>query len=1738
VPFIFFILARPRMKARFFSSFLVLLCALALCQAAPVPLTVDPLLCNSTILPLGCDLVGVLQPIGFLPSDQVVLTAGGNVAVSVSSAITIASLSFVTTGSTSLPLNILPGASLTVSGGVNLTTNTPISVYGSLVAGTVNVAGGTFLQTNNSITITGGLVLGSDTEFTVIGPGSASIGGQSSFVGTVTSNSGTLNLTAGTVTVDAASTVSATLNLQTGVTITTSSGSASVGGLSVSGTGNVLAPATGATLTVGGTPQVNAGGALTLTGNVVVSNNLGVSPTGAITIGNGTSNFQSGVTTTSGSTFTVGVGGNAILATTNNDLEGLTVLAGGVLNITGYATVASISVTGTATLQNEDNVNSYFPTLATSAGASLTFIGAATVQNTASLAGNVLFSSGSSFTFSGGVTAASTATLSLVASTVVVAGNGTFKGGLNVDAQSSLQFTSASAVTATFGGRAVVSGNLTLNANTAVALSTGVLTLATATAFAGGLSLQGNSNLTLQAGANTATTFNSAATTNAIIVASGATFTVSGATGLTGGIDFYGNALFSGSSTANSASLNVRSGLTTFAVFTSNAGSVVNVLGGATLAFTGANLAASGTYTLSPSSTLQLNSSSGSIGSVGVSATGSNATIVSAGGVTVSSINVGTSAGLRVLGSVTASATVLSGVISVGVSGSSAAVSFPNGLTFASSIGGLSLASGSSASIGGATTYTGTLTLASNSQLNVSASVSISGPVEVYSGGAISASTASGAVSFSSTVDLQGSLVASNGATFSVASGGTVTVYSTTNVGSQLHLQTGSSVVSGGSGAGVLSSYAATGSVNLGTSGSTIVIQGASTLSTGSTLTTNGNITHLSSSGVTASTITVQSGSLSYSSLTTDSQTTITLQSASLTTSGASGIAGTVTLQSGATLQLGNGASVGTVSVTGVAASTITAGSGTGLQVTSGITVGTQSSVNVAGNITAALATLHGSATVAAGATAVFSGGIQQDAGTTLALSSGSKVTVKASSALHAVSFTNATLTVSSGTTSVTGGNVDSGSAIDVASGASVLLSGTLGLSGSIVGQSGSTVLASTGTISIASGASINTAVALTGGAALSVSGPFTLTGVTVTGSNNNITTTQGTVTLSGTTTVNTNAQLGLAGAVLLPATTTVNGQLTFLPGATATVGTALATSSNANVVFQANSFVTFSNTSVNILGTAHLGAQSYFKAIAASSAYVSYLSVEGLNASLSTSHAAGFTVNNLNVTGGLIVTGNISVNTGYIQAGASIDVGSTSLDAVAAYFNAGELLSYGGSSFALHASATAVLTEASTIDVLQLDASTSFFLYDFLTVFTSITSGSHSALTIFEGGSLGFVATGTVNLAGTLQVGNITSPTVKSTSTATFTLDAGSGTTSVLSGGVNVGSYGFVNITTGTFVVPGAIHLYSGSLVQVNPGTNFTIAPGGQVTTQGDPNSTISVIGGVLGFTTQFSGAPSFLLTGSAILSAGAGSSVSAILSAGSQSSVQLLTLGALTIGGNSTINGTITSQANSVLTILSGTTTVAKNITASGLVQVQSALVFSGNSSGYTQQAGNLTLTNGAVSVNQLTVSSAATLSQTGTNSISGNVAVSGTSYNQGALNIKQSLDLGTNASVVFTITSDHVYGNINVNGNAQLNGFVSASFGPNYAPTVQTQYSVLTVQGNTNGAFTTSTSNYKTTNVIYNAHSTILEVNAGVTTGTSASVTTGATTTTTGTSAGSSLSAAVFTVVVAVFVAMVVA
>ncbi|WP_165847964.1 beta strand repeat-containing protein [Paraburkholderia lacunae] len=1034
--------------------------------------------------------------------------------------------------------NTLANAVALTGGTLETTTGTGI------VNGLVTLNGSNAFSTGSNATLTVNSVIADGTPagaLTVSGAGTVVLTGINTFSGGTTINGGTLAVTGtgtagastGAITVgsgaalDVRNTIANALTLTGGGTLETTTGSGIANGVVTLNGSNTFATGNNATLTVSGavvdgTPAgaliVNGTGTVVLTGVNTYSGSTLVS--GGTLQGN-TQSLQGSITNNaslvfdqaSNGTFSGTIGGTGAVTKKNTgtltfdttqNYGGGTSVTGGTLALTGggMAGTSAITVGSGAALDVQDTLAN---AVTLNGGTLETTTGAGTVSGTVALSGSGTFATGSgaTLTVSGAVSGGASPTALTVSGpgTVVLGGVNTYSGGTLVSGgtlqgntqslqgsitnNASLVFDQAS--NGTFSGTIGGTGAVTKQ-------NTGTLTFDTTQNYGGGTSVTGGT---------LALAGNGTAGTSAISIGSGAALdvqnTLANAVALTGGTleTTTGTGIVSGLvtlngsnafSTGSNATLTVNSviadGTPAGALTVSGAGTVVltgmntfsggTTINGGTLALTGTGTAGASTGAITVGSGAALDVRNTLANALTLTGGGTLETTtgsgIANGGVTLNGSNTfATGSGARL---------TVNGVIGDGTSKGLLTVSGPGTVVLT----GLNTYSGGTAVAGGtlqgnATSLQGHIGLASATSLvfdqaangTFNGSISGAGAVTKQSAGTL---TLNGAQSYSGGTTVTGGALQGN----------------TTSLQGDFALAGGTGLVfdqaSNGTFNGKISGAGAVTKQN----GGTLTI-GTDQTYTGGTSVTNGTLTLTGNgtAGASAGALTVSSGAA------LDVQNTlanaVTLNGGTLETSTGSGIVnGAVTLDGSSLFATGSNAAL---TINGALGNGASAGAlvvgGAGLVTLNGVSSFTGGTSVTGGTLQGNTASLNGNIALAGGTRLVF----DQASNSTFdgAISGGGAVSKQNTGTLSfdtAQTYTGGTA-VTAGTLALKNSGTAGAStgAITVGSGASLDLQNTLANALTLAG----------GTLETTTGNGVaNGLITLSGGSTISAASSATLT--------------------------------------------------------------------------------------------------------------------------------------------------------------------------------------------------------------------------------------------------------------------------------------------------------------------------------------------------------------------------------------------------------------------------------------------------------------------------------------------------------------------------------------------------------------------------------------------------------------------------------------------------------------------
>ncbi|MDO9105950.1 MAG: autotransporter-associated beta strand repeat-containing protein [Methylovulum sp.] len=1057
--------------------------------------------------------------------------------------------------------------------------------------GTVNVAIGTGTLTGVISESVGAAALVKS------GAGTLVLTGANTNTGAITVSAGTLvaasNTALGTTAGGTTVTSGAALALQGGITV--AEAITGLAGTGVSSDGALL----------------NISGTNTLSGNVTLTANAGIGVTaGALTlsgvIGDGAGSFGvtklgsgtltlSGANTYDGAT-TVSAGTLSVAADSNLGTGTVTLALDTTLQVTGATTIDNaIVLSGSATIQTDAAVTVSGVLSGGAQALTKTGSGTLTLSNTATYTGGTTIKDGvlatddlpdtGTLTFDGGTLSARTATGFNESIAVTVTANG---GGLdvatgNISLSGIIAGSSSGALTVAGGGGHVLylsgnntfDGGITLNTN-------GYVDVGSATALGSGTLTINGSNSKVRSTVGSYTLVNHIVLNSSFILSGSYAETFSGTVDLNNGSRTINDSI-SGNLTFNGAISN---------------GSLIIASQGTGLVVLGGSNSSGYTTTTVSSGTLSITDDS-NLGSGGVTLNGGVLTVTGTGTID-NPIALGSSDGTVS----NANAVTLSGVIS-GASGAdltktgagtltlSATNTYAGATTVSAGVlsvaldsnlgtGTVTLASGTTLQVTGATTIDNVITLSGDASVNNSAAVTLSGAFSESGGARTLTKTGVGTLTLTNTGNEAG------------LTGGVTVAAGTLSIADDNALAGGTVTLAAGA---VLSVTGAT------TIDNAIALSGAATIQTDAAVTVSGAL----SGGAQALTKT-GSGTLTLSSTSNEAGLTsgVTVSGGTLAVAVDDAlVGGTVTLDGG-TLSLAQitinqtfdnaitvGSSDGTVAFSAGNATLsgqITAASGRNLTIATSVNSYVLSlsnagnSATFAGNLTVDSGTVDvktagnlntGSITLNAGTKLQFTGTnpttfnlantLTLTGNATISTNSGNSVTFsgQVSGNYALTKSAGGTLTLSGtnsyGATTVLGGTLSVAADSNLGSGAVTLNGGTLEATGSGITIDNAIALGnSDGTVSNANALTLSGVISGAGGADLTKSGAGTLT-------------LSGTNTYAGATTVSAGTLSVAADSNLGTGTVTLNGGTLEATGSGITIDNAIALGSSDGTVSNAN---------------------------------------------------------------------------------------------------------------------------------------------------------------------------------------------------------------------------------------------------------------------------------------------------------------------------------------------------------------------------------------------------------------------------------------------------------------------------------------------------------------------------------------------------------------------------------------
>jgi uncharacterized protein with beta-barrel porin domain len=801
---------------------------------------------------------------------------------------------------------------------------------------------------------------------------------------------GAVNLSTGALLqgISATAAITGQVNLVGNNTVSTSTGTLTVGGLNVSGTGNTIG-----TGTINGLITQNAGSALTVSGAA------------------GADNLATTATLTGSGTGSVG----AVSLAGSNTLTGP--LTTGLITVNGTSTSGS-TILGTITGSASQSVGSALVVTGTLSGADNLVAGATTLSGTGTVGGVVTLNGG-------GNVISSTGTLNLTGGGITVngmgntIGTGTINGLISQASGSTLTVSGAAgadnlATTATLtgsgtgsvGALALAGGNtitgplttglITVNGTT-TSIIAGTVTSTSGASQIGGSALAVNGTLTgpdtLAAGA---TKLSGTGTVGGLVTLNGGGNVISstGTLNLTGGgitVNGMGNTIGTGTITG-----------------------LISQASGSTLTVSGA----AGADNLLSTATLT-GSGTGSVGAVSLAGGNTLTGPLTTGLITVN----GTSASAStIVGTLTGSASQSAGsalVVTGTLSGADNLVAGATTLSGTGTVGGLVTLNGG----GNAISSTGTLNLTGggitvNGMGNTIGTGTITGLITQTSGSALTVSGAAGADNLATTATLTGSGTGSVGA-LALAGGNTITG----------PLTTGLITVNGTATSTIAGTVTSTsGASQIG--GSALAVNG--TLTGPDTLAAG--TTKLSGTGTVGGLVTLNGGGNAISST-----GTLNLTGGGIAVNGMSNTIGTGTITGLITQASGSALTVsGAAGADNLATTATLTGSGTGSVGALALAGGN----TITGPLTTGLITVNGTTTSTIAGTVTSTSGASQTAGSALAVNGtltgpdavGTGATLSGTGTVGAVTLAG-TDTLTSSSTLTTGGITLSGLGNQITSG-------------------------------------------------------------------------------------------------------------------------------------------------------------------------------------------------------------------------------------------------------------------------------------------------------------------------------------------------------------------------------------------------------------------------------------------------------------------------------------------------------------------------------------------------------------------------------------------------------------------------------------------------------------------------------------------------------------------------------
>jgi hypothetical protein len=546
----------------------------------------------------------------------------------------------------------------------------------------------------------------------------------------------------------------------------------------------------------------------------------------------------------------------------------------------------------------------------------------------------------------------------------------------------------------------------------------------------------------------------------------------------------------------------------------------------------------------------------------------------------------------------------------------------------------------------------------------------------------------------------------------------------------------------------------------------------------------------------------------------------------------------------------------------------------------------------------------------------------------------------------------------------MTAGTLTADGAVTVSTGNLVINAGTM--------NANSTLAVTAGTLSVAASTALNLANTTTIGGTSSISGTVTHTAAT------------GTRTFTGAVTINNGGTMSESAAAALAfgndLTISVGGTLTESGAATMTIAGNL---SNSGTYTTSTGLHTFSSATAQILGTSAI---SFGGAVTASNS----LTVNKSGTTVTVTGALNVTTGSLTLTAGTlstngavtVSTGNLVINVGTMNANSTLAVTAGTLSVAASTaLNLANTATIGGTSSisgtVAHTAATGTRTFTGAVTVNNGGTMSE-------SAAAALAFGSN--LTISTGGTLTEFGAATMTIAG-----NLSNSGAYTTSTGLHTFSSATAQilgTSVISfgGAVTASNSLTLNKSGATVTVTGALNVTTGNLT-LTAGTLST-------------NGAVTVSTGNLVVNADTMNANSTLVVTAGTLSVAAGTALNLA--------------NTTTIGGTSSISGTVTHTTATGTRTFTGAVTVNNGGTMSE--SAAAALVFSSN----------------------LTISTGGTLVESG----AATVTIAGNLQNDGTLTASTGVHTFTTAGKTFSGANAIVIPSVTISGTRQNNGTLTVA------------------------------------------------------------------------------------------------